>query len=394
MDRKKNLCIPTIWDNEFLYELKKRGLHKNIFEIYGSLPVSVIGSGRPSTSLPKVDVDHVEEHINIAHSMGIKFNFLINAPCLGLREFDPKYHNKIIKFLDWINSCKVDTVSVAVPYLLEIIKDHFPRLKVKVSVFASINSVQSAMFWEELGADRLTLDLAINRDFKLIKKIKESTKCDIEVITNNLCLYQCPYRFYHSNIVGHASQNDVSEIAIKMFDSLNYPMIKCSLKMLTNLSELIKARWIRPEDLEIYQKFGVDFFKIEGRTRNKVFILLSATAYSQRKYDGNLLDIVRLHPCSENSSLRKSIDYYHDPPIYIDNTKLEGFILPFIKGMRCEEGCNKCKYCDKICSDIVYIIDEERRKKCLEKLKKLEKVMVRMSKILNSHAIEKSYPYF
>jgi len=96
MDRKKNLCIPTIWDNGFLYELKKRGLHKNIFEIYGSLPVSVIGSGRPSTSLPKVDVDHVEEHINIAHSMGIN---LISSLMLLVWVFGNLIQNIIIKLL-------------------------------------------------------------------------------------------------------------------------------------------------------------------------------------------------------------------------------------------------------------------------------------------------------
>lgn len=46
---------------------------------------------------------------------------------------------------------------------------------------------------------------------------------------------------------------------------LDYCLIKCTLIRFSNFKEMLKTRWIRPEDLKEYEEIGIDSFKITGR---------------------------------------------------------------------------------------------------------------------------------
>jgi len=60
------------------------------------------------------------------------------------------------------------------------------------------------------------------------------------------------------------------------------------------MSQNIKGRWIRPEDLYLYEEIGIEMFKISGRAMPTERILMAATAYSSRHYDGKLHDILNV----------------------------------------------------------------------------------------------------
>ena len=344
------LLVPTNWDRELILPLSQL---KADIRIYGVLPTSLMGSGGAGPNIPSMTTEQVEEYINSAHSAGLTFNYLLNAPCLSNMEWQEDTHRELLQHLEWLSDVGVDSVTVAIPYLLELIKRQFPRLRVEVSTIAHVNSVARAEFFESLGADSIMLDSNINRDFELLKAIRDAVNCELGVLANTLCLYQCPYEYYHNNTLGHASQ---SHNPLNGF-YMDYCAFQCNLNRFNDSSQFIKAHWIRPEDVHIYQEIGMDFFKVGGRAMSTEWIVNAAEAYSELHYQGNLYDLLNpfapkgRHATPSLSSTQVAT-ITSLPEVYIDNQALEGFI-DFFKKQDCLSGCGNCHYCQEVADRVV-----------------------------------------
>ena len=344
------LLVPTNWDPDLILPLSK--LEADV-QLYGVLPTSMIGSGGSGPDNVRMVENQAEEYIERAHSAGLKFDYLLNAPSMGNMEWDENTHQELLMHLDWISSVGADSVTVTIPYLVELIKRQFPHLKIRVSTIAHVNSVARAKLVESLGADSITLDINVNRDFTLLKAIRNAVSCELTILMNNLCLYQCPYEYYHHDGLGHASQsyNSLSGYYV------DYCVIRCSLDRLCDISQIIKCRWVRPEDIHVYEEIGMDMFKISGRSMSAERILQAATAYSSRHYQGNLYDILNIITPKIgfiNSALPGVQNNVIEPPpkFYIDNQALEGF-MDFFGKQDCLSGCSQCNYCQRIANKVI-----------------------------------------
>lgn len=348
------------WDETLLNEISTINC---VSEVYASMDSNPVGSGRPAIVLPKVTQEFVESYIKQVHNHNIQFCYLLNGSCLGNLEFEKNTNSKIIEYIEWLNSIGVDSIKVTIPYLLELIKKHFPKLKVVVSTISGVNSINSAKLWESMGADKITLDFMINRNFDLIKVIRRAVKCEIELLLNDVCLYNCPYRNYHYNLNAHASQLDYRPYS-------TYCLLHCTLDRLENHAQILMSPWIRPEDIEKYEKLGVNNFKISGRRNSSKWLLRTINAYARRKYPGNLMDLLVSVVFGSNTDINSfnnrdiespefkkyitNIDkippdrkmWNELPPFkgYIDNSLLSGFIEYFENGC-CDSECDKCTYC-------------------------------------------------
>jgi collagenase-like PrtC family protease len=352
------LLAPTNWDTELIPPLSQI---KADIQIFGVLPTSMMGSGMSGPDIPQMTTKQAEEYIKLAHYSGLTFNYLLNAPCMNNMEWHEDTHRELLQHLEWLSDAGVDSVTVAIPYLLELAKSQFPQLKVEVSTIAHVNSVARARFFESLGADCIILDSNVNRDFRLLKAIRDAVRCELGVLTNSLCLYQCPYEYYHNSTMGHATQNHNPLNGFYM----DYCVLHCASSKLSDTSQLIKARWIRPEDIHIYEEIGIDFFKIGGRAKPTEWIVNATGAYSSRNYQGNLYDIlVSLTPkiTWANSALSgtQTTSPVRPPRIHIDNQGLEGFI-DFFKKQDCLSGCSSCDYCQRIAGNVVQVDHNEAR---------------------------------
>lgn len=352
------LLAPTNWDTELIPPLSQL---KADIQIFGVLPTSMMGSGMSGPDIPQMTTKQAEDYIKLAHYSGLTFNYLLNAPCMNNMEWHQDTHRELLQHLEWLSDAGVDSVTVAIPYLLELVKSQFPQLKVEVSTIAHVNSVARARFFESLGADCIILDSNVNRDFRLLKAIRDAVRCELGVLTNSLCLYQCPYEYYHNNTMGHATQNHNPLNGFYM----DYCVLHCASSKVSDTSQLIKARWIRPEDIHIYEEIGIDFFKIGGRAKPTEWIVNATGAYSSRHYQGNLYDIlVSLTPkiTWANSALSgtQTTSPGSPPRIYIDNQRLEGFI-DFFKKQDCLSGCSSCDYCQRTAGNVVRIDRDEAR---------------------------------
>lgn len=85
------LSVATNFKKDFIPAIAK---YNTLKEIYGKLSEDVIGGGRSSYMFSHVGKKSVERHVRDAHKHGIRFNYLLNASCLGNSEFTKKGQNK------------------------------------------------------------------------------------------------------------------------------------------------------------------------------------------------------------------------------------------------------------------------------------------------------------
>jgi collagenase-like PrtC family protease len=367
-----NLTVATNWDEELIRQYADLG----VGSVWGVMDKTPVGGGRPYHILAKVSKEQVEDYVKKVHAAGMKFDYLLNAPCMNNLEYKKETNRELIDHIEWISSIGVDGVVVTIPLIMEIVKEQFPKLEVRVSTVCHVNSVQRALMFEELGVDSITLDFNINRDFNLIRKIREAVKSKLIILANDGCLYQCAYRFYHYNIIGHASQttNPLEGFYI------DYCIIRCTTKRFSNKVELMKSRWIRPEDVHLYEEIGIDSLKVGGRRMSTAWLTNAARAYNARKYEGNLGDLLDISQLCVDPDMRSpqyknflsksekvdpekiaQIGQLYPVKPCIDNEKLDGFI-DFFNGHDCLSGCGTCNYCRSWAEKAVTINEEEASK--------------------------------
>ncbi len=370
------LTVPTNWQEDLVLKIKK----PSVDTVYGKLDKDFVGGGRATCVIRGVSRNYAKAHIGQIQKQGWKFFYLLNASCLGNREWSIKGQKKLHKLLDWLLEVRVDGLVVTSPYLFQLIKLKYPQFELSVSCFANVNSVAKAKFWQDLGASVITLSLGeVNRDFKLLAKIRKGVECGLQLIVNEDCLQHCPRYFYHNNTSSHGSQ-DITRPGEYLFD---YCRIMCRYAMLKDPANLIRTAWIRPEDLKVYEGIGIDRFKIVDRTMHSDALSLITEAYSSRSYEGNLYDLFANPSKSlwvKNPNFIHKLKYFFHPlkinifkliemsklvrdiHINIDNRKLDGFINYFIEEQCRDKSCDECGYCRKIAAKAINIDENVRRK--------------------------------
>ncbi len=333
-------------------------------ELFGGIPGSLIAGGRASFVAPEITEPDAGRYIESARAAGHSFNFLLNASCLDNREYRKDEFARIIRHIEWVKSTGADWVTVTIPYLLEIIKRHFPELKIAVSSWARVESVRKAQYWESLGADAIVLSEEINRDFKTLEAIRRAVKCKLILIANPGCLYGCPRSFYHANVMTHGSQGGHSSEGFLV----DHCYFSCTDEKVRHPEELIKIRWIRPEDIEDYEMAGVDCLKIIDRYKTTETLLSYLKAYSGRRFEGNIVELLNLPrkkaflPANIKYILRDEYintaklmefaditDYPVTEGLVLDNSKIPSNFLSFFKTKDCRTSdCGECGYCGLI----------------------------------------------
>jgi len=374
--------IPTNWQDELFDALN----NDYVDELYGKLNCDIVGGGRPSFMLPNVSRLRFRQHVEEAHRRGIEFNYLLNATCMSNRELTIWGQRKLRRLLDWIVDNNIEAVTVSMPYLLQFVKHNYPNLKVYVSTMAGVDSLPRARHWESLGADRITLSAVsgLQRNFTLLRKIRECIKCELQLIVNLTCLYECPFWTYHSVTHSHASQSHHPSRGFL----IDYCFLKCNYMKIKNPVEFIRSGWIRPEDLHYYEDMGFDRIKFANRNMSTESIIKLMVSYIERHYEGNLLDLFsdkskRCYAKEHSQGLINKLKYLcrpfsvnifkllelgkllDDPGIYVDNRALDGFLEHFIQKDCSLTSCQDCNYCQQI-SDRATKIDRIKQSKLLD----------------------------
>ncbi len=370
-----DIRVSTNWDNALLDGLANTCTE----EVYGKLAHDVVGGVRPAFLLPQISRQEAEEHVRNAHEKGIRFNYLINTMCLNNIHYSRKGYREIVELLEWIGAIGVDIVTAGFPYRVRLVQEVLPGMKIKASSVCRINSVYRAKQYEDLGVNEIILDENINRDFDTLKAIRQAVDCELELISNPCCLHDCPHQGEHVAHDGHASQDH----SMDNYCYLQFPYYNCTLKKFTNPVEIIKARWIRPEDLWAYEEIGYSKFKVVERFKRSDVLLSTVMAYHNRSFDGNLIDMLTL--TNPDVYLEPNLEYFNKPEhinvpiimqvgglmdfalkdfIYIDNKKFDGFIEFFQKIGSCRNlDCDACGFCQTTFDKVARFDKEEAERR-------------------------------
>lgn len=369
------LCVPTTFEDSFLERLKElnekyrdRGAY--VYEVYGSFKFSTLGTGWPATVLPEIDEERFAKHVERAHELGIRFAYALNPVCMNLAEYTEHGREALNNLLRKLSELRVDTLIIAIPYLIEYVAKNFPEFEINASSLCYIDSLNRAIMYEKLGASRLTLCEDINKCFRLLRLIRKHCRAKLEIIANNGCLLRCPFRTYHNTITAHISQCPIEDLV--GFTYKPYPLMRCTLQRLSDPKEIVKAPWIRPEDIKYYAQIGIDYIKIAGRGLPSDDLLKLIEAYLSGRYDGDIYALI------DNSYLHFRWDIFDLdaeplPPlkISIDNRMLDGWYEFFVKNdPPCLIGCDNCNYCEEIARKAIRT-DEELKKKYIERIEKM-----------------------
>ncbi len=377
--------IATNWD----FDLLKRLEGTSVQSLYGQMWNDPLGGGRMALFIPKVGKNEVAFFIAEVRKRGLDFNYLINSTCLDNLEFTKKGYNKIREHLEWISSTGTGMVTLTLPFLLQMVKKDFPELGVCVSSFARVQNVHLAHYWEDLGADKIILPESIGRDFRTLRSIREAVDCELELIANHCCLFQCPLDLHHRNMVSHGSQEDHPCGGF----APDYCKLACQRLKLFRPVELIKSRWIRPEDVSDYEAMGIDCLKLIERFRGTESLIKIVNAYERKSFRGNLVELLSLPQQEaflspnlevlqrtdliEPGVMEEAMEVLKEPfpeKVCIDNSKFNGFLDHFKRADCFYTDCNRCRYCEQVADETVTIDEEWRR----EMIVRFDKAMERM----------------
>lgn len=316
-------CIATNFDSVFLNEIKKlnrKHTPSEVIEVFGSLPVSLTGSGRSPVGLPNISARDLANHIKHIHSLGLKFNYLMNAP--GSKNFyDDERKKRIHQFISNLKKVGVDSITIADESLVRYVREEFEDIPIHVSLIAGIDTPEEAKKFSDLGVELITLNQhTINRNKEKIKEIVDAVNCKIRLYANISCLQDCQMRDKHYAWLG--SQSNVASVnSDKQADRF---ILWCENKYMKNPVELLRSPFIRPEGLKLYQKIGVDSFKLSDRRESTDALVELLEAYMSGEYHGNLFSLLFRNDRKWSNAVRDIINEKSlgHTAIFIDNDKL------------------------------------------------------------------------
>lgn len=364
--------------------------------IYGKFVFDAVGGGRPSYMGNPLSGKQLENYVKALKENGITFNYLLNSSCLGNMEWTKRGQRHIRSLLDSIAGLGIESVTVSTPYLFKLIKKGYPSFRVAVGIYAQVDTVKRVKFWESLGADAITLEsFSINRNFPLLRKIRDATEVELILIANHVCLPNCAMQSYHQNCFAHASNSEH-----RFF--IDHCFLQCDYDRMTDPSQYIKSSWIRPEDIGVYEAMGYHTFKLLERGMPSGELLKRVKAYAEGKFSGNLAEILLQYgfrgPIKKErfwalkyffrpfqapvSSMYETGKFLKEqgilnpidtPPVSIDSAKIPVDFIKYFENMDCSNTvCEDCRYCDVIAAEAVSIERPEMIGKYKSILDKLE----------------------
>jgi hypothetical protein len=117
---------------------------------------------------------------------------------------------------------------------------------------------------------------------------------------------------------------------------------------------MLCSGWIRPEDLVLYHKLGINRFKLDGRGVEQNTMLEVIEHYMKQEFDGNFFDLMF------GGRLTR-----HYMSAYLSNKKLNNFIFNIAKNnIDCRFCGGRNQKCIRIANQITF--NEQKRKEILQ----------------------------
>lgn len=299
-------------------------------------------SGRPKVGFGEEDdaatvCDVLHDELVALKAGGLRLDLLLNANCYGAEAMSAALEAHVIDIVSTLIGwgTKPDVVTAASPFVARTVKRVFPEIEVRASVNMRLMTVQ-AMAYLAPWFDSYYLGRDVQRNLETVRRAADWCHANgkkLGVLANSGCLRNCPWQTYHDNLIAH------SDAALKRLPAKDFNPHLCwtLYRDRTRRPEILKATWIRPEDLHRYEGL-VDFVKLA--TRQHASPRLVAEAYARGEYRGNLLDL--LEPGFSPAFRPTVIDNAAFPSDWFERTGA------------CARECTACGYCEKVFAAVAH----------------------------------------
>lgn len=297
-------------------------------------PLLGYGEGDDSATIKDV----LREELTLIKASGRRLDLLLNANCYGelamSRELEMRVCAIIGELEDW--GCRPDIVTAASPFIARTVKKYFPDIETRASVNMRLTTLQ-AMRYLSPWFDSYYIGRDVQRNLPTLKRFSGWAHAEgkkIGLLANSGCLRNCPWQTYHDNLISH------SAAALEHMSAPGFNPHLCwtLYQSAENLPELLKATWIRPEDLELYEPY-VDFIKLA--TRQHSMPRLVVDAYVSKEFRGNVADL--LEPGFSPA-------LYQHGLMILDNSRFPSDWASMTG--HCDRECTECGYCEKVFDQI------------------------------------------
>ncbi len=213
--------------------------------------------------------EELKKAVEYTHDLNKKIYVTVNI-VLHNEELDG-----LKEYLIFLDSINVDGIIASDITVIKLIKELKLKCELHVSTQASISNYESALFYKDLGAQRLVLARECSK--KDIKKIKEKTQLNLECFIHGAMCTSISGRCVLSNYCTNRDSNrgGCAQICRWEFDYCNM-----NNELITNIPFSMT-----PKDLNMVPyikdmiEIGVNSFKIEGRMRSIYYIATVILTY-------------------------------------------------------------------------------------------------------------------
>lgn len=359
---------------EVVKSLIMKKFRHQIVEIYGKPTKNqYFGSGRSNILFDNMARENVIERVKNFQDLEINYNYSMNGIIPRARILENR--DKIIEELKWIESSPIRQITLANYEMAQLALKYCPSVDVTISFFAEINNKEKLKQWSELPNIKTIITASSTyRNIPLLKDLVETGKrygIGISVIANLGCMSDCIRKEEHAIMKDMSSVNS---------SGLHYApcTFYCMEYLLENPEKFLQLPIIRPEDLEIYEKIGIESIKLVDRNQTTDWIEKVTSFYLSGSYDGNILDLTcnftTLNNKRHENSVIKSIRPGKSRKSILEYRE----ILPELMDIKihhdynflsCNNTCANCKGC----KDNSVIFDKNRRKIVLKQLNDIKK---------------------
>jgi collagenase-like PrtC family protease len=301
--------------------------------------------GEDDFMLDYTAADRLIHDLRFFKKVGKKIDLLFNSNCYGADAVSKRLEGEVYSIIEYLTTVvgDVDVVTTTSPVVAYIIKSRYPDIRTRASVNMHIGTVCGMRYLADVF-DEYLVQREYNRDIEYLKKLKQwadSNGKNLHILANSGCLAYCSGQTFHNNIIAHR-QDSKSRYRIEAFSGEDgRPANVCwnFFGAQGNLIDLLRATWIRPEDVGNYEDI-FDTMKLATRMHPKPELIIKA--YAQGFWKGDLTDLFE----PQFSSVIA--------PRILDNTAFGKNWFQMTSA--CGRRCDSCSYCEdtyhQICKEM------------------------------------------
>jgi len=207
-----------------------------------------------------------EGTVDALHKRGKKVLVTVNTV------LEEKETERMYRFLAYLDRMGPDGLIVQDFGVLNLAREHFPKLRIHASTQMNIASARAANAMSRVGVSRVVL--ARELGIEEIREIKERTSCELEVFVHGaLCVSESGLCLFSSFLGGKSANRGMCAQACRRLYSAEvsggnrqgYFFSPHDLQLIDRIPDLVQA--------------GVHSFKIEGRMKSAEYVGTVVSAY-------------------------------------------------------------------------------------------------------------------